>query len=94
MSDYPGNVYNFGETTAGRHSLEMATLQALLQCITTIGPVIIEIFRFEIGQFKISSDKFANDSVQFKKVQPKLVVAIQKPMLNLKKSTAIQSKSS
>ena len=70
------------------------TLQVGCWIVHTVGPVIIEFFRVEIGQFKISSDKFANDSVRFKKVQPKFVVAIQKAMLNLKKSTAIQSKSS
>ena len=61
--------------------------------LDTVGPVIIEFFRAEIGQFKISSDKFANDSVRLKKVQPKFAVAIHKAILNIKKSTAIQSKS-
>ena len=62
-------------------------MHATLDCIHahriyTVGPVIIEFFRVEIGQFKISSDKFAKDSGRFKKVQPKFFVAIQKAMLN------------
>ena len=34
VSEYLRNLYNFGETTAGGHSLAMATKQTLLQCIT------------------------------------------------------------
>ena len=37
----------------------------------TTGLAIVNLFRVETVQFKISSDEFANHSVRFKKVQPR-----------------------